>query len=108
MSGALGAFKAALVARGVIAQPYTQAPLLPLTDAEARAVAERVAAAGPAPIRQRPGGVVRGADLRRGPDFLNATLRAVIQVTIDGPSGKPPRNAAENTPPPRSWRRITL
>lgn len=46
ISGALGAFKAALVARGVIRHPYTQAPLLPLTPAEARAVAERVAAAG--------------------------------------------------------------
>ncbi|MYS22432.1 4-hydroxy-tetrahydrodipicolinate synthase [Streptomyces sp. DvalAA-14] len=46
ISGALGAFKAALVARGVIAGPRTQSPLLPLTEAEGRAVAERVAAAG--------------------------------------------------------------
>lgn len=50
MSGALGAFKAALVARGVIRHPYTQAPLLPLTDAESRAVADRVAAAGLGPV----------------------------------------------------------
>lgn len=49
MSGALGAFKAALVARGVIRHPYTQAPLLPLTDAEARAVAGRLEAAGLGP-----------------------------------------------------------
>jgi 4-hydroxy-tetrahydrodipicolinate synthase len=46
ISGALGAFKAAMVARGVISHPYTQAPLLPLTGDEARAVAERVSAAG--------------------------------------------------------------
>jgi 4-hydroxy-tetrahydrodipicolinate synthase len=50
MSAALGAFKAALVARGVIAHPYTQAPLLPLTGTEARTVAERIAAAGLGPI----------------------------------------------------------
>lgn len=50
MSGALGAFKAALAARGVIAHPYTQAPLLPLTDAEARTVAQLVAAAGLEPV----------------------------------------------------------
>lgn len=46
ISGALGAFKAALVARGVIQHPYTQAPLLPLTPAETQAVAARVEAAG--------------------------------------------------------------
>ncbi|MFI0723124.1 dihydrodipicolinate synthase family protein [Streptomyces sp. NPDC021224] len=46
MSGALGAFKAALAARGVIRHAYTQAPLLPLTKAEARAVADRLEAAG--------------------------------------------------------------
>jgi 4-hydroxy-tetrahydrodipicolinate synthase len=50
MSGALGAFKAALAARGVIRHPYTQAPLLPLTEAESRAVADRVAAAGLGPV----------------------------------------------------------
>jgi hypothetical protein len=38
-AGALGAFKAALVLRGVIADPATNAPLLPLDDAETRAVA---------------------------------------------------------------------
>ena len=46
ISGALGAFKAALVARGVIQHPYTQAPLLPLTQAETQAVTARVQAAG--------------------------------------------------------------
>ena len=50
ISGALGAFKAALVARGVIRYPHTQKPLLPLTAAEAEAVAERVAAAGLGPV----------------------------------------------------------
>ncbi|MFI0900898.1 dihydrodipicolinate synthase family protein [Streptomyces sp. NPDC020983] len=51
MSGALGAFKAALVARGVIRHAHTQAPLLPLTDAETRAVADRLEAAGLGPAR---------------------------------------------------------
>jgi 4-hydroxy-tetrahydrodipicolinate synthase len=46
MSAALGGFKAALVARGVIRFGYTVAPLLPLTSAEVDAVATRVAAAG--------------------------------------------------------------
>ncbi|SHM21759.1 hypothetical protein [Actinacidiphila paucisporea] len=50
MSGALGAFKAALFARGVIRHARTQAPLLPLTDAESRAVAELVSAAGLTPV----------------------------------------------------------
>ncbi|WP_329134390.1 dihydrodipicolinate synthase family protein [Streptomyces sp. NBC_01476] len=46
ISGALGAFKAALVARGVIDHPRTQSPLLPLTEQETRSVADRLAAAG--------------------------------------------------------------
>ncbi|MFC4035351.1 dihydrodipicolinate synthase family protein [Streptomyces polygonati] len=46
ISAALGAFKAALVARGVIAHPRTQSPLLPLTEEETRAVADRLTAAG--------------------------------------------------------------
>ncbi|SEG89299.1 4-hydroxy-tetrahydrodipicolinate synthase [Actinacidiphila yanglinensis] len=46
MSGALGAFKAALAARGVIRSGRTQAPLLPLTADEVRAVAARLDAAG--------------------------------------------------------------
>lgn len=50
MSGALGAFKAALAARGVIRHPYTQVPLLPLTGAESRTVADLVAAAGLGPV----------------------------------------------------------
>jgi 4-hydroxy-tetrahydrodipicolinate synthase len=50
ISAALGAFKAALFARGVISNPRTQAPLLPLTAAEAAAVAERVAEAGLRPV----------------------------------------------------------
>ncbi|MDI5971176.1 dihydrodipicolinate synthase family protein [Streptomyces sp. SL13] len=51
VSGALGAFKAALVARGVIRHPYTQAPLLPLTADEAAAVGAIVADAGLEPVR---------------------------------------------------------
>lgn len=50
ISGALGAFKAALVARGVIQHPWTQAPLLPLTERETAEVAERLAAVGLEPI----------------------------------------------------------
>lgn len=46
VSAALGAFKSALVARGVIDHPYTQAPLLPLTADEAAEVARRLAEAG--------------------------------------------------------------
>jgi 4-hydroxy-tetrahydrodipicolinate synthase len=46
ISAALGAFKAALVARGVISGARTWDPLLPLTGAEERAVAEVVASAG--------------------------------------------------------------
>jgi 4-hydroxy-tetrahydrodipicolinate synthase len=46
ISGALGAFKAALAFRGVIAHPATQLPLLPLTEKEHRRVAELVEAAG--------------------------------------------------------------
>ncbi|WP_037911004.1 dihydrodipicolinate synthase family protein [Actinacidiphila yeochonensis] len=50
MSGALGAFKAALVARGVIARPATLPPLLPITADEARRVAELTRAAGLGPV----------------------------------------------------------
>ncbi|MFI1093240.1 dihydrodipicolinate synthase family protein [Streptomyces sp. NPDC020917] len=46
ISAALGAFKAALAARGVIANARTQDPLLPLTPDEARRVAALVEAAG--------------------------------------------------------------
>lgn len=46
ISAALGAFKAALAARGIIASPRTQAPLLPLTAEESREVAALVSAAG--------------------------------------------------------------
>jgi 4-hydroxy-tetrahydrodipicolinate synthase len=46
ISAALGAFKAALYARGVIRHPGTQAPLLPLTGEETRAVADLLARAG--------------------------------------------------------------
>lgn len=51
MSAALGAFKAALAARGVIACARTQEPLLPLTPEEAGRVAALVAAAGLGPVR---------------------------------------------------------
>ncbi|MFF7329605.1 dihydrodipicolinate synthase family protein [Streptomyces sp. NPDC008150] len=50
ISAALGAFKAGLVARGVIRHARTAAPLLPLTEAETRKVAERVAEAGLGPV----------------------------------------------------------
>lgn len=50
ISAALGAFKAALHARGVIQHPYAQAPLLPLTDGERRAVADLLAEAGLGPV----------------------------------------------------------
>jgi len=46
VSAGLGAFKAALAARGVIAHPRTQDPLLPLTPEEARRVAALTEAAG--------------------------------------------------------------
>ncbi|SDN07935.1 dihydrodipicolinate synthase family protein [Actinacidiphila guanduensis] len=46
ISAALGAFKTALAARGVIASPGTVPPLLPLTAAESREVAARLEAAG--------------------------------------------------------------
>lgn len=46
ISAALGAFKAALYVRGVIGHPRTQAPLLPLTEGETRAVADLLAESG--------------------------------------------------------------
>jgi 4-hydroxy-tetrahydrodipicolinate synthase len=50
MSAALGAFKAALVARRVIRSGRTLPPLLPLTPDEAAAVAARVGAAELGPV----------------------------------------------------------
>ncbi len=50
ISAAIGAFKSALVTRGVIRHPFTQAPLLPLTAAEHDAVAAVLAEAGLAAI----------------------------------------------------------
>ncbi|WP_335980835.1 MULTISPECIES: dihydrodipicolinate synthase family protein [Streptomycetaceae] len=50
MSAALGAFKAALVARRVIRSGRTLPPLLPLTPEEAAAVAARVGAAELGPV----------------------------------------------------------
>jgi 4-hydroxy-tetrahydrodipicolinate synthase len=47
MSAALGAFKAALAARGLIAHPATLPPLLPLTPEEAHKIAQLTAAATP-------------------------------------------------------------
>ncbi len=50
VSGALGAFKAALVARGVIAHPDTVAPLLPLNAAERKKVAAILDDCGLGPV----------------------------------------------------------
>lgn len=52
ISAALGAFKAALAHRGVIDHPATQAPLLPLTEKESRAVAAVLDSAGLGPVRR--------------------------------------------------------
>jgi 4-hydroxy-tetrahydrodipicolinate synthase len=55
-AGALGAFKAAMALRGIIADPATNPPLLPLHETEAKSIAAVLDELGLGPVSQPPRG----------------------------------------------------